>query len=357
MQQALELANNGLGRTAPNPPVGCVIVQNNEIVGRGFHLKAGEPHAEVFALREAGDRARDATAFVTLEPCSHFGRTPPCTDALIASGVRRVVIAALDPNPQVAGRGIEKLRAAQLEVTCGVLHDHALQQQAGFRSLVTLGRPWVVYKFAMTLDGKTATRTGHSQWVSGEQSRALVHQWRNEFDAIAVGSGTVLADNPSLTTRGIEFGRDPRRVVFDRSGRVPHNARALGKDSILVTSEQNDTSPDQTRDMTVLRATGIADALQSLGKLGISSVMLEGGASLAGAFLEHHCIDEIRAFVAPKLLGAGISPLANPVFARMDQARNTSSPTVEKVGGDILIRSFLHNIPSLPFSVLETIRP
>ncbi|MCD0159039.1 bifunctional diaminohydroxyphosphoribosylaminopyrimidine deaminase/5-amino-6-(5-phosphoribosylamino)uracil reductase RibD, partial [Deinococcus sp. 6GRE01] len=196
MTLALAEAARGLGRTAPNPPVGCVIVQGDELVGRGFHPRAGEPHAEVFALRDAGERARGATAYVTLEPCSHHGRTPPCAEALIVAGLRRVVVAALDPNPLVAGRGVQKLRDAGIEVTVGVLEPEAVRQQAGFRSLIVRGRPWVVAKYAMTLDGKVAAPNEGNGAVSGPEARERTMRWRDELDAIAVGRGTLGLDNP-----------------------------------------------------------------------------------------------------------------------------------------------------------------
>lgn len=347
MREALNEAARGLGRTAPNPPVGCVIVSGGQIVGRGFHPEAGESHAEVFALRAAGEWARGAAAYVTLEPCSHFGRTPPCADALIAAGVARVVIAALDPNPRVAGRGAEKLRAAGIDVKVGVLEGEAGAQQAGFRSLIARGRPWVVLKYAMTLDGRVATRSGDSRWVSGEAARALVHRWRNELDAVAVGAQTVLADDPQLTTRGVPGGRDARRVVFDRRGRVPPNARALGEGSILVTSPETDPAPYAARGVTVVGEVELPPALSRLGTLGVSSVLLEGGPTLAGAFLAAGLVDEVRAFVAPKLLGAGIGPLGGPTRGRMAQAPDLRNVTVEQVGPDVLLRGLLSEVPRL----------
>ncbi|WP_216329026.1 bifunctional diaminohydroxyphosphoribosylaminopyrimidine deaminase/5-amino-6-(5-phosphoribosylamino)uracil reductase RibD [Deinococcus aestuarii] len=347
MREALELAVRGLGRTAPNPPVGCVIVRGGQMVGRGFHPRAGEPHAEVFALREAGEQARGGTAYVTLEPCSHFGRTPPCADALIAAGVSRVVVAAPDPNPRVGGRGMERLRAAGLEVVVGVLADEALRQQAGFRSLIVRGRPWVVYKYAMTLDGRVAAVTGDSRWVSGEAARALVHRWRDEFDALAVGSGTVLADDPELTARGLPAGRDPRPVIFDRRGRIPGGARALRPGTVIVTAPDTDTGHLERAGVHLLRAGDLADALTGLGALGITSLLLEGGPTLAGALLAADLVDEVRVFVAPKVLGAGISPLAAPGRERMGEARALADVTVTPVGSDVLMRGLLQGVPQL----------
>ncbi len=347
MHLALQLAARGLGRTAPNPPVGCVLVQSGTVVGQGFHARAGEPHAEVLALRDAGQAAKGATAYVTLEPCAHYGRTPPCADALIAAGVRRVVIAALDPNPAVAGAGLTSLRDAGLEVCWGVLEQNAVRQQAGFRSLIGRGRPWVVYKTAMTLDGKVATASGASRWVSSDAARALVHRWRDRVDAVAVGSGTVLADDPHLGTRDVAAGRDARPVIFDRRARTPLGARVVRPESILVTSKTASAAAFEHMGVTVVRAADEAEALAALGQLGVSTVLLESGPTLAGALLSAGLIDEVRTFVAPKLLGAGLSPLSAPPTVSMNEAQLLQGVQVESVGQDILIRGYLSEIPRL----------
>ena len=336
MQLALKEAARGVGRTSPNPPVGCVIVRDGQIVGRGFHPKAGEPHAEVFALREAGERARGATAYVTLEPCSHFGRTPPCADALIAAGIARVVVAAGDPNPQVSGRGLERLRAAGLEVVTGILETEAVRQQAGFRSLVTRGRPHVIYKYAMTLDGKVAALNEGNGPVSGPAARARVMQWRNECDAIAVGARTALLDDPQLSTRGIEGGRDPRPVLFDPEGHLPATARAVREGTVLVLREGRSTPLKRDPRVSVLHAASLPGALEQLAHLNISTLLLEGGPTLASAFFEAGLIDELRVFVAPKLLGAGLSPLLSPTRS-MHAAAGVRVRGVEVVGEDVLI--------------------
>ncbi len=354
MHLALQVAARGLGRTAPNPPVGCVLVRNGTAVGTGYHAKAGEPHAEVFALHEAGLAAKGATAYVTLEPCSHYGRTPPCVNALVAAGVRRVVIAALDPNPAVAGTGLTNLRQAGLDVCWGVLENEAVRQQAGFRSLISRGRPWVVYKVAMTLDGKVAAASGASRWVSGSAARALVHSWRDVFDAVAVGSGTVLADDPHLGTRAVPGGRDARAVVFDRRARTPLTARVVRPGSILVTSKTAPTAAFERRGVTVVRVADKREALEVLGRLGLSTVLLEGGPTLAGALLGAGLIDEVRVFVAPKLLGAGLSPLSAPLVASMNEAQPLQDVQVESVGQDVLIRGYLSEIPRLEADVVKT---
>lgn len=347
MQLALQLAARGLGRTTPNPPVGCVLVKNGVAVGKGYHAKAGGPHAEVLALREAGVSAKGATAYVTLEPCSHHGRTPPCVNALVAAGVQRIVIAALDPNPLVAGAGLTHLREAGLDVLWGVLERGAVRQQAGFRSLVGRGRPWVVYKAAMTLDGKVAAVSGASRWVSSGAARALVHRWRDELDAVAVGSGTVLADDPHLGTRDVPGGRDARPVIFDRRARSPLTARVIRPGSTLVTSRTAQTAAFERTGVTVVRADSEGEALAALGQLGLSTVLLEGGPTLAGALLGADLIDEVRFFVAPKLLGAGLTPLSAPFAVSMAEARSLQDVQVESVGQDVLIRGYLREIPRL----------
>lgn len=353
MQLALKLAARGQGRTTPNPPVGCVLVKDGSAVGSGFHAQAGTAHAEVLALNEAGARARGATAYVTLEPCSHYGRTPPCADALIAAGVERVVIAALDPNPVVAGSGSARLWAAGLEVSWGVLEHEAVHQQAGFRSLIGRGRPWVVYKTAMTLDGKIAAPSGASKWVSGGAARALVHAWRNEFDAVAVGSGTVLTDDPHLDTRGVPAGRDARPVVFDRRGRTPSTAHVIRPGGILVTSRTTPAAAYEREDVTIVRADSTDEAFTALGQLGLSTVLLEGGPTLAGALLSAGLIDEVRVFVAPKLLGAGLTPLSAPFARSLDEAHPLQHIRVSCVGQDVLIQGYLHDIPRLEADAYE----
>lgn len=340
MALALAQAQQGVGRTSPNPPVGCVIVRDGVVVGRGFHPKAGEPHAEVFALRGAGERARGATAYVTLEPCSHYGRTPPCADALIAAGVSRVVVAAGDPNPQVNGRGLAKLRAAGITVETGVLEAEAVRQQAGFRSLVTRGRPYVIYKYAMTLDGKTAAHGEGNGPVSGPEARARVMGWRNECDAIAVGARTALLDDPQLSTRGIDGGRDPRPVLFDPTGHIPAHARAMREGAVLVLQEGCRSPLEGDPRVTVIRPHSLPDALKQLATLGMATLLLEGGATLASAFFRAGLIDEVRVFIAPKLLGAGLSPLLGPMRS-LHAAQGLDVWNVERVGDDVLVTGSL----------------
>ncbi|GGO40092.1 bifunctional diaminohydroxyphosphoribosylaminopyrimidine deaminase/5-amino-6-(5-phosphoribosylamino)uracil reductase RibD [Deinococcus humi] len=346
MTLALDLAPRGLGRTAPNPPVSCVIVQGDEVVGQGFHPRAGEPHAEVFAPHGAGAHARGATAYVTLEPCSHHGRTPPCTDALIASGVCRVVVSTLNPNPRVAGRGVQALRDAAIDVSVGILEAGATRQQAGFRSVIVRGRPWVVAKYAMTLDGKVAAVGEGNGKVSDAAARERAMVWRNELDAVAVGSGTLNMDDPALTTRGVPGGRYARAVVFDRQARSNPQAQAWRPGSVLVTAPDAAVSAFEASGITVVRAETPQSALTQLGHLGLSSMLLEGGPGLLSTLLDAGLVDEVRTFISPKLLGGGLSPLTSP-DRRMNEAQELRDVTVETLGQDVLVTGLLSDIPRL----------
>ena len=319
MAHALRLARGGLYTTQPNPRVGCVIVRGNEVVGAGFHQRAGEPHAEVFALREAGERARGATAYVTLEPCAHHGRTPPCADALIAAGVRRVVVAAEDPFPQVDGRGIGKLRAAGIAVESGLMHEAARELNAGFFSRIERGRPFVRVKLAMSLDGRTALASGESKWITGEAARADVQRWRARSSAILSGSGTVLADDPRLTVRlpeGEAF-TPPLRVVLDRQLRTPAGSHVLdGSASTLLLHGAAASCPDDRFarvERVALAAQGAALDLRAVLALlagrGCNEVHVEAGPTLCGALFAAGLVDELLLYVAPLLLGDDARPL------------------------------------------------
>ncbi len=319
MAHALRLAERGLYTTQPNPRVGCVIAHGDEVVGTGFHQRAGEPHAEVYALREAGERARGATAYVTLEPCAHHGRTPPCADALVAAGVKRVVIAAEDPFPQVAGRGIGKLRDAGVRVDVGLMRETARELNVGFFSRIERGRPWVRVKLAMSLDGRTALASGESKWITGEAARADVQRWRARSSAILSGSGTVLADDPRLTVRlpeGEAFA-PPLRVVLDRQLRTPtgshvldgsvptlllHGATASGADERFARIER--IALPAPGDALDLRA-----VLALLAGRGCNEVHVEAGPTLCGALFAAGLADELLLYVAPLLLGDAARPL------------------------------------------------
>jgi diaminohydroxyphosphoribosylaminopyrimidine deaminase/5-amino-6-(5-phosphoribosylamino)uracil reductase len=319
MAQALRLAERGLYTTQPNPRVGCVIAHGDEVVGEGWHQRAGEPHAEVFALREAGERARGATAYVTLEPCAHHGRTPPCADALIAAGVKRVVIAAEDPFPQVDGRGMAKLRAAGITVESGLMRDAARELNVGFFSRIERNRPWLRVKLAMSLDGRTALANGESKWITGDAARADVQRWRARSSAILSGSGTVCADNPQLTVRlpeDVTFV-PPTRVVLDRQLHTPSCSHVLdGSTPALLIHAAEATCADD-RFAAVERAViaeqgGVLDlhaVLALLAERGCNEVHVEAGPTLCGALFAAGLVDELLLYIAPLLLGDLARPL------------------------------------------------
>jgi diaminohydroxyphosphoribosylaminopyrimidine deaminase/5-amino-6-(5-phosphoribosylamino)uracil reductase len=319
MAQALRLAERGLFTTQPNPRVGCVIAHGDEVAGTGFHRRAGEPHAEVFALRAAAERARGATAYVTLEPCAHQGRTPPCADALIAAGVKRVVIASEDPFPQVNGRGIDKLRAAGIVVETGLMRESARELNIGFFSRIERGRPFVRVKLAMSLDGRTALANGESKWITGEAARADVQRWRARSSAILTGSGTVCADNPRLTVRppGDEAFAPPLRVVLDRQLRTPAGSHVLdGSTPTLVLHGANASCADDrfARAERLALATpedtiDLRAVLELLAGRGCNEVHVEAGPTLCGALFAAGLVDELLLYVAPLLLGDSARPL------------------------------------------------
>ncbi len=356
MRRALELAERGRPHAAPNPLVGCVLVaaDGDEIVGEGWHERVGGPHAEAVALRAAGERARGATAYVTLEPCDHQGRTPPCTDALLGAGIARVIVAAIDPNPLVDGRGLARLRAAGVAVEVGLLASEAEAQNVAFMTAQRLGRPWVRYKTAMTLDGKIATRTGQSRWITGEASRALVQRWRHESDAVAVGVTTVLLDDPRLTAR-VDGGRTPRKVVFDSVARTPPHAALFARDEAGAPARTTlMVGPRAPADrLEALRAAGaevvvsddgrgrpdVASSLRHLlATAHVTSLLLEGGGTLAWSLFEARLVDRVAWFVGPMLLGGkGASPLGGLGVATIDDAVGLDGVVVSHLGADLLI--------------------
>lgn len=353
MRRALVLARKGKGRTSPNPAVGCVLLRDGEIVGEGWHRKAGTPHAEVHALRAASESARGADVFVTLEPCSHHGRTPPCADALITAGVARVFIGMQDPNPLVSGKGIAALRSAGIPVECGLLEKECRLLNEPFIKHVTTGLPFVMLKSAMTLDGGTATASGDSRWITSEKSRRYVHMLRAMVDAVMVGVGTVIADDPQLTCRMGVRGRDPLRVIVDSRLRTPKNAALFSLDSpaktLLATIEGD--SPQaaefEARGAEILRCrekdgrVDLADLLARLGSRGIQSVLLEGGREVAGAALRRGLIDKFLLFYAPKLLGGdGYGLFAGAGPARMADAHALRDLVVRRFGQDILVEGY-----------------
>jgi diaminohydroxyphosphoribosylaminopyrimidine deaminase/5-amino-6-(5-phosphoribosylamino)uracil reductase len=351
MRLALQLASSAKGRTNPNPLVGAVIVKEGRIIGMGAHLKAGEPHAEVHAFRMAGDAAEGATLYVTLEPCSHHGRTPPCSDLIVRSKVKKVFIAMEDPNPMVAGRGTARLREHGIEVEVGLLFKEAYRLNERFIHNMLTSRPFVVVKTAMTLDGKIAAHTGDSRWITGSASREAVHRLRDEVDGILIGIGTVLADDPELTTRLPAGGRNPIRVILDSNLRIPETARVLDTTEAqtwIVTGPEASVEKAER-----LRARGVEVIsvekgesgldldvmLHTLYAKGITHLLVEGGASVNGALLEAGLINKVVAFVAPKLIGGAEAPTpyGGVGFAKMSQAVGLRDVTVETYGDDLCI--------------------
>lgn len=353
MRLALTLAERGRGRVSPNPLVGCVVVHDGTVVGEGWHAQAGGPHAEVVALAAAGERTRGATVYVTLEPCDHHGRTPPCTEALLDAGVARVVAATLDPNPLVDGRGVARLQQGGVRVDVGLLAAEAEEQNEVFRVAQRERRPFVLYKTAMSLDGKIAVRTGRSRWITGETARDRVHRWRDQFDAVAVGINTVLLDDPLLTTR-IEGGRTPRKVVFDSVARTPTTARLFDEDpqgvpgrvTVFVTDEAPAARVAALRDrgaevVAVSARRGrpdVAAALAELHARDVTSLLLEGGGTLAWDFFACRSVDRVAWFIAPKLLGGSAAgPLGGLGVASVDEAFTLDGVRTETIGHDLLV--------------------
>jgi diaminohydroxyphosphoribosylaminopyrimidine deaminase / 5-amino-6-(5-phosphoribosylamino)uracil reductase len=374
LARAIELAGQGVGAVKPNPVVGAVIARDGEVLGEGWHERFGGAHAEVNAIEACGMAdLTGATLYVSLEPCCHEGKTPPCTEAIVQSGIRRVVVGSDDPTEKAAGRGLGILRDEGIEVMIadGELATRARLLNQAFRKHARVGRPWVLFKSAMTLDGKVATRAGDSQWISGEASRELAHRWRASVDAVVVGIGTALADDPRLTARPdgtpSEPSGQPRRVVFDSLARLPADSRLLGGAGVRAEGESLPASPTaaeipltvvvsraaaradtdalEAAGAQVLLATGeneparVRSALDQLGQLGVASLLLEGGPHLAGAFLDAGEIDEIRLFLAPLLLGGRTArdPLEGEGVERISDALRALTFDCERIGEDLLV--------------------
>lgn len=341
MARALHLAEKGRQTTQPNPRVGCVIVRDGVIVGEGFHERAGEPHAEVHALRMAGEKARGADVFVTLEPCSHFGRTPPCADGLVAAGVRKVWAAMQDPNPEVAGKGLERLRVAGIEVECGLMQAQAQVLNRGFVSRMVRGRPFVALKLAASLDGRTAMASGESQWITSEAARADVHRLRAEAGAVLTSSATVLADDPVLNVRHVATARQPDRIVLDPHGRVSAKAKIWGEGArrILLSTQAQAGMPAGVEVIQLDREGeyfSLAAAMTALGRLKINDVLVECGPTLAGLLLQAEVVDELVLYLAPSLLGDAARPLARlPNLEKLSQRLQFQWRDVRVVGPDL----------------------
>ena len=351
MARAIELAWRGRYSTHPNPRVGCVIVKDGVIVGEGFHVRAGEGHAEVHALKMAGANAKGATAYVTLEPCSHHGRTPPCAEALVKAGVARVVAAMTDPNPQVAGRGLQRLKEAGISVAHGVLEAEARALNKGFLKRMEKGLPYVRVKLAMSLDGRTAMQSGESQWITGPAARQMVQRLRAEASAIITGADTVLTDQARLTVRADELGlagealglateRAPLRVLIDGRRRVPLTAPFFSAPNVLVASAVEDTEVTKAGHK-LWRSTGekvdLTALLKKLADDGVNEVLVEAGAALAGAFAALGLVDEYLIFMAPKLMGSSARALLDLPINQMCDAHTVQIQDIRAVGDDWLI--------------------
>ncbi len=350
MKRALRLAARGQGRTSPNPIVGAVIVAGDRVVGEGYHKEAGGPHAEVWALREAGNKARGATMYVTLEPCAHEGRTPPCVNALIAAGIAGVVAAVLDPNPLVKGKGLAALREAGVQTEVGLLEEEARHLNAAYFKHTMTGLPLVSLKAAMSLDGKIATTSGESRWITGERARRVAHQLRAAHDAVLVGVGTVIADKPRLTVRNAR-GRTPLRVVVDSEARTPTDSPLLTADEIPPIIAVTEAAPKARvnhlsragADTWVLPCgSGGVDLMELMGRLGkrqVQSVLAEGGGTVAAALLEAGLVDRVYFFVAPKLIGgkAAPSPVDGAGVDKLADAWRLGRIRARRIGEDLLI--------------------
>lgn len=353
MKLALREAKKGVGRTSPNPAVGAVVVRNGRVVGKGYHRRAGSPHAEVNALLEAGHLAQGATLYVTLEPCNHAGRTPPCTRAILASGIKRVVVGMRDPNPHVAGGGCDYLASQGLDVTHGLLAPKCEEINRPFVKHVATGLPWVIMKAGASLDGRIATHTGHSGWITNEQSRREVHRLRNRVDAILVGAGTACCDNPSLTTRlPGGHGRDPLRVVLDPGLRLDTGAKMLTQDSSAATLIFCAPGAEKGRKANLTKAGAVIKlapetgpgrldlevVLAELGRTGVTSLLVEGGGRVHGSFLQAGLVNEVYLFLAPRFLGAdGVPVVDMPGAPSVGDNPRLHVDRFRRLGDDLLV--------------------
>ncbi|MFB7304029.1 bifunctional diaminohydroxyphosphoribosylaminopyrimidine deaminase/5-amino-6-(5-phosphoribosylamino)uracil reductase RibD [Heyndrickxia sporothermodurans] len=349
MQLAIDIAKSTKGQTTPNPAVGAVIVKNNQVVGIGAHVKAGDSHAEVHAIQMAKEKTKDATMYVTLEPCSHFGKTPPCSKLLIESGIKRVVIATKDPNPKVAGKGIETMKSAGINVEVGLLEKEAIQLNQVFFHFIRTGLPFVTLKSATSLDGKTATKTGRSKWITSQEAREDVHYFRHIHDAILVGVNTIIKDNPSLTTRLDGGGKNPIRIILDTHLRTPIDAKVMEQqdaETWIVTSMHVDEKRKvtyQNKGVQIINmqtpTIEIKPMLKLLAEKGICSIFVEGGAEVHGSFLKERAFQQMITYIAPKLIGGKSAPtsISGEGITEIEDAMKVDITDVKMIGKDIRI--------------------
>lgn len=363
MRLALRLAKKGMGRTSPNPLVGAVVVKGKTIVGRGYHHRAGEPHAEVLALRQAGRKGRGATLYLNLEPCAHFGRTPPCTHAILASSIRRVVAGMKDPNPVVSGRGIRQLRRGGVTVDVGILREECRELNGPFSKFITTGKPFVTLKAAISLDGKVATRSGDSRWVSSQASRNYVHRLRQAMDAVMVGIGTVLKDDPLLTVRlpGEKKPHQPLRVVVDSRLRIPLHSQLVRTARLYPTLIATTRAASSSRRKWLAQANvevlilendaqghvSLKALMKELARRGVVSVLLEGGSTLTASAVREEVVDRLLFFLAPKIIGGERAPgvVGGEGILRLKDAKPVKILKVRRIGPDFLIEGAMESSP------------
>ncbi len=345
MKRAIELGYKGLGRTAPNPPVGAVIVKDGRIIGEGFHPGAGMPHAEIYALDSCSEDPAGATLYVTLEPCCHHGKTPPCTDAIIKAGIRRVVYAVDDPNPVVSCRSSKSMESEGIAVVSDICSNEAGKLIEWYAKWMKTGLPYVTMKAATTLDGFIAASNGNSKWISSEESRKRVHEMRNVMDAVLVGIGTVITDNPLLTCR-IDGGRDPLRVIIDRLFEIPAGSKCLGEKCIVITASDKERAEIADTGTKIIRS-GLNneslfdwnEILKILGGMGLHSVLVEGGSAIISSLLKASIADKIILFIAPRILGSGIQLVSWDRTSSIDDALGLKIEDIQTTGGDIMIEA------------------
>lgn len=346
MRLTINLAKRGRGKTSPNPLVGAVVVKNGQIIGKGYHKKFGEPHAEVNALNSCGDKAKDAILYVNLEPCCHYGKTPPCTDAIIKSGIRKVVCATLDPNPQVNGKGINLLREGGVKVEVGILEEEAKKLNEAYLKFITTGFPFVILKVAQTLDGKIATKIGDSKWITQEDSRRFVRSLRSWVDAVLVGANTVRRDDPELTIHEVK-GENPIRIILDSSGKISSNSKVIkenknGKTIIATTNQKTKEKFKEKAEIWTLKKSkdGLVDLTQLLKKAGenqITSLLVEGGSKVFTSFLKEKLVDKIYYFLSPKILGEGFFSFGDLGIKKISDSIILRDCEIKRFKNDLLI--------------------